>query len=56
MSADEALLVSVPITNHRIAMRDLRDFVEATSGASENSNAEVIVGWTDGELRWEGVR
>ena len=55
MSAEKVLLVSVPITtSDRITMRNLRDFVEATSDAHEDDAALVLV--EAGELRWEGVR
>lgn len=46
------MLVSVPVNNGVVTMRDLRDFIEATDNAAEDAHVLVL----DGEIRLEVLR
>jgi hypothetical protein len=46
---DKRVMVSIPIRDGEVRMRDLRDFVEVTDDAAEIDVALVL----SDELRWE---
>lgn len=48
---DDLQIVSVPVHDHLIKMRDMRDFVEATTDAPEDANVVVL----DDELQYCGL-